>query len=192
MAKPKEPRLEDLFSPIMSEVIRILMLRANVRSQAALARLLGAPFDANTISRYKNGTVALKNLTIMGNRVGLTPGQIAWMIGKLLQDENEEHRFDFESAQPSEVREPQLPYGHRSPEDELAAVMELDFSVLKAEQMFDLTREKNLLHEDYGDLQKEIKASEERFARKKERLRKQLFLLRTRAEEMIREALGRR
>ncbi len=194
MAKPKEPKepkeltFFDLLRPIMKRLIKTLKRLANVKTQARLAKLFDSSVDANTVSRYKHGVVPLLNLPAMCASVGLTAGETGWMIGKLLVEANEEHAFDFDAPrQPAEVREPATPYDGRNLEDELAAVMELDLSVLTAEEMFEYARERNALHEACGELQSEIEGLD----RKKAAHLELLFLFRTRAEKAICEALSR-
>ncbi len=190
MTERQELTFVDLIRPIMPAVIRNLMKFAKVSTQRALADLLDSRIDANSISRYKKGKVPLWNLPKMCSNVGLTSGETAWMIGKLMMEENEEHSFDLDAEQPSEIREPQPRYGERKGnlETEFAVVMELDFSRLEPEEMFALTRERNALHAASKELQEEIEEAAGRLDRKIAALVTLLVLFRKRAMEAIRKA----
>ncbi len=131
-----EPKLRDILGPIIPKLIEYLIRHAGFTTQEELG-------DPNTISRYRKGKVVpTANLPKLGAAAGLSLESTAWVIGRLLVEENQVHSVDFDGSG-SEVGEPGNRYDQRSLEDELAEIMEFDFTVLEPHKTVELNLERN-------------------------------------------------
>ena len=188
--------LREILKPVIPKLIDFLMTLARAQTKVALAESLtpddrqpeAAVFDANTLYRYsKKKVVPMRNLPMLGSGVGLSPRNMAWLLGHFLTEHYMSSRVDL-GARPGEIREPEPRYDERSLESALETVMSLDLQVLEAEQIYAFNRERNALRAACEQLQADLEDAQKRADRRAGPLLELLGLFRERAEKALHRA----
>ena len=144
----------EMLKHITPPLLKKLRLHAGDISQAKFGDR--ADISARQMSAYNKRREAPKeNIAWFAPGAGISSEQLWWVLGRVLVEEYGKHRFEL-LGQPSEVREPQTPYGETRPaEPSLAerveSILQRDLSRLDSHSMLALNHDRQLIRQLLDD-----------------------------------------